>query len=329
MIKEVSDTKEEIEKYQLVKKIGNGSFGKVYLAVDERLHKRWAIKCIPRSVPNAELEGFLLNKLKHPGIPAIWDVFSGEKNWYLVMEYVEGQTLGEFLLERGRVRTGQVLAWGIELCDILIYLHERNPAVIHGDLKPENIIKNKDGKLVLIDFGAARELLPQNPENWMGTKEYQPPECQKGEFSEKMDIYMLGCVMRELWDGRHGWRLSRIIRRCMHANPGKRYANAKMLQKELAEEWKRQKEERRILPEALIGMGILILAAGTSLTEVPVGHPQRVTVIQESPQEKFAEVLKFYAAELYEEGILKEDAGLLRAGIRLFKQEQELNGRED
>ena len=329
--KKVKDSGKKIGHYQIIKRIGSGSFGKVYLAIDEKLHRRWALKEVPISVPDGEREGYLMNKLDHPGIPQIRDIFRGDENWYLVMEYVDGQTLASIIRNTGKVSAGQVLDWGIQICGILEYLHGLYPAVIHGDLKPENIMLNQEGKIFLIDFGAARELIPGKPLRWMGTKAYQPPEQQKGKFSEKNDIYMLGCVMKEIWNGHHGGGLKSVLRRCMRANPQQRYASAQKLRKALQEVQKSRKSRSRLLPEGLAGACILAGAVRIVALEVTdIGQYQLTEVFFGSALCQFTETaIEHCAVEAFENGLLQENNELLHAGIELYCRLESLGLQED
>ena len=152
-------------KYKIISVIGQGGMSTVYLARHQRLNKEWAVKEISREYcENYEmisrqlvLEADILKKLNHPGLPKIIDIIEKKDVIWMVMEFIEGKTLKEVLKERGRIQETEVLSWGKQLCEVLSYLHSRTPPIIYRDLKPDNIILKKTGRLVLIDFGTARE----------------------------------------------------------------------------------------------------------------------------------------------------------------------------
>ncbi len=146
------------QRYRIVKRVGAGGFGAVYQAEDSELGNRLvAIKEMQHSgLASQELqeateafhhEAMLLAKLSHPSLPRIFDYFSENGRWYLVMEFIEGETL-EKRLERAagkRLSVKETLQLGIKLCDVLEYLHTRQPPIIFRDLKPSNVMLTPDG----------------------------------------------------------------------------------------------------------------------------------------------------------------------------------------
>src|SRR5260370_21240483 len=162
-------------RYRCERQIGTGGMGVVYQATDtdERFHHRQvAIKAMSKAGLSAiqaqeaesafAQEAALLASLLHPNLPRIYDSFSECACCYLVMDYIEGSTLAD-LLEReggGPLPIVRVLGWARELCDVLHYLHTRQPPVIFRDLKPSNVMLSKSGHLFLIDFGIARFFKP-------------------------------------------------------------------------------------------------------------------------------------------------------------------------
>src|SRR5579864_8895286 len=151
------------QRYRILARVGNGGFGAVYKAEDMQFGNRLvAVKEMMRrgnseqSAENAteafKREALLLANLKHPSLPSIYDHFSEAGRWYMVMDFIEGETL-ETLLERmRRFRVEDVLRIGIHLSDVLNYLHAHRPPVIFRDLKPANIIMTPRGHIYLIDF---------------------------------------------------------------------------------------------------------------------------------------------------------------------------------
>ena len=151
-------------KYKILNKIGQGGMSIVYLAMNEKANKQWAIKEMRKEKnKNCEVmrqslitETNLLKELKHPYLPSIADIIENEDTIIIVMDYVEGRALSDILSEKGTIDEASVVEYAIQLCDVLDYLHSQNPPIIYRDLKPSNIILKPDGKITLIDFGTAR-----------------------------------------------------------------------------------------------------------------------------------------------------------------------------
>ena len=137
-------------------------------------------------------------KRQHPGIAGIVDVIEQKESQLIVMDYVEGHSLDQVLEEQGVCSEREVLDIGIQLCEVLEYLHTRKPPVIYRDLKPSNVMKKPDGKLVLIDFGAAREYRRYSDGDTvlLGTRGYAAPEQyeSQGQTDARTYIYSLGAV---------------------------------------------------------------------------------------------------------------------------------------
>ena len=152
--------REFIGKYTIIRKLGQGGEGCVYLARDEDLQRLVAIKKMNRKEQDGEEEKQLmkeadfLQQLRHPMLPIIYDLL-WEDAWYLVMEYIQGTTMHDYIEQNGYVQEEQACAWAEQLLDILEYLHTRKTPVIYRDLKPDNIMVCPDGRLKLVDFGAA------------------------------------------------------------------------------------------------------------------------------------------------------------------------------
>ena len=186
-------------KYQLLGKLGNGATSSVYLAVDNVLHKQWAIKeivcenldenkkaLILQSL-RAEVE--VLNHCNHPYIPRIVDFFEENGRAYTVRDYIEGYDLKTLIENAGVINPIQACVLGICLCDLLQYLHSLHPAIIYCDLKPSNIVIDFDSNVHLIDFGSALEL-----KNKDGVLE------QKSRFKQNARFATHGFAAPELFD---------------------------------------------------------------------------------------------------------------------------------
>ncbi len=203
--------------YHLLGKVGQGGMGAVYKAEDTHLGNRLvAIKEMrPHGLSPEELlevtEGFqrealLLAQLTHPNLPHIYEQFSEGNHWYLVMDFIEGQTLEAHLAEAPgrRLPTQEVLKLGIQLATVLGYLHTRQPSIIFRDLKPSNIMLTPDGRLYLIDFGIARFFKPGQTKDTapFGSAGYAAPE-QYGtaQTTPQADIYSLGATLHQALSG--------------------------------------------------------------------------------------------------------------------------------
>ena len=152
------------EKYEIIRVLGRGGMSTVYLAWQETLGKERAIKEICRTDCDCyeELrqrlirETNILKDLRHPNLPDIIDVVIREDALLIIMEYIPGCTLKEIQEDCGMIGEEKAIMWGKQLCEVLLYLHRRDPPIIYRDLKPSNVMCRPDGRLVLIDFGTAR-----------------------------------------------------------------------------------------------------------------------------------------------------------------------------
>lgn len=160
--------------------------------VDDQLRKK--------AEEQFEREARILAGLKHPRIARVFDHFV-ERGHYLLLEYIHGQDLRQYVSEKGQLAERLVLAIALQMADILEYLHTREPAIIHRDLTPENLILNDKGKVVLIDFGAANEFLHTATGTLVGKHAYMAPEQLKGKAHVQSDLYSLGCTMHFLLTG--------------------------------------------------------------------------------------------------------------------------------
>lgn len=246
-------------KYKILNEIGHGGMSTVYLAINEKANKPWAVKEVRKSCrkdfqiirQSLLMEMELLKKLKHPNLPSIVDVIDDKDNLLIVMDYIEGNTLEKLVQEQGAQKQEEVVKWAIQLCDVLDYLHTRKPAVIYRDMKPSNVMLKSDGSVVLIDFGTAREYKAHNTADTtcLGTQGYAAPEQfgDMGQTDARTDIYCLGATMYHLvtghnpaeppyemypitkWNPRLSTGLEQIIQKCTCKNPHDRYQSAKEL----------------------------------------------------------------------------------------------------
>jgi outer membrane protein assembly factor BamB/tRNA A-37 threonylcarbamoyl transferase component Bud32 len=199
-----------VSRYAIQEVIGIGGMGSVYRARDlhfPNVTKLVAVKEMINMAPdplvrqtivqNFEREANLLATLNHPAIPRIYDYFSDDEHSYLVLEFVHGKDLEAVISEtRGFLPEEQVLSWGVELCDVLSFLHSHKPdPIIFRDMKPSNVMVNSNGDIVLVDFGIAKTFQSGQKGTMIGTEGYSPPEQYRGEATPLADIYALGATL--------------------------------------------------------------------------------------------------------------------------------------
>src|SRR5207245_8936445 len=204
-------------RYQLLSRIGQGGMGAVYKAADTRYNNRpvTSKEMSSTELPPARLqeaeeaferEAHLLADLLHPNLPRIYDSFTENDRSYLVMDFIEGQTLEEYLeqIGGGPLPVDQVITWAEQLCDVLNYLHSHQPPIIFRDLKPANVMISDSGHVYLIDFGIARFFKPgkQHDTVALGSPGYAAPEQYgKAQSTPRSDIYSLGALLHHLLTG--------------------------------------------------------------------------------------------------------------------------------
>ncbi len=194
------------DRYRVLSVLGKGGFGATYLVEDLRLSgKRRAIKEVPELLFD-EYETTLLSRLNHPSIPDIIDRNVADGMVYLVLEFGGSKTLGsERKQYQGRIPLARLMPWMRQLCEVLIYLHSQNPPIIHRDLKPDNILLDENGRIMLIDFGIAKEATPATMTRTIGraaTHGFSPPEQAMGTGTdERSDIYSLSATFYALLTG--------------------------------------------------------------------------------------------------------------------------------
>ena len=243
-------------KYKILSEIGHGGMSVVYLAINERANKTWAVKEV-RKDGTADFatvqqglvaETEMLKKLSHPHLPSIIDVIDREDSFLIVMDYIEGKSLESVLKHSGAQSPDKVIEWAKQMCDVLGYLHSRTPPIIYRDMKPANIMLKPDGSTVLIDFGTAREFKTGRIEDTtcLGTRGYAAPEQfgGRGQTDARTDIYCLGATIYHLLTGHSpceppyeikplgywnpdfdGSGFEKLVMRCTRQNPDERYQN--------------------------------------------------------------------------------------------------------
>lgn len=240
-------------KYKILNKIGQGGMSVVYLAMNEKANKQWAIKEVRKDgVKDFQLvkqgliaETNLLKKLRHPNLPSIIDIIDDDDTFLIVMDYIQGNPLSKALEEHKTLPQDFVIDCAKQLCDVLAYLDSCDPPIIYRDMKPSNIMLKPDGNITLIDFGTAREYKVDSiaDTTCLGTIGYAAPEQfgGQGQTDRRTDIYSLGATLYHLVTGHNPCEppyemipirqinpylsagLEKIIIKCTQKNPEDRY----------------------------------------------------------------------------------------------------------
>ena len=288
-------------KYKILSEIGHGGMSIVYMAINEKANKTWAIKEVRKDgVLDFEavkqgliVETDMLKRLRHPNLPSIIDVIEDETTLLIVMDYIEGNSLSKALEEFGAQPQEYVIEWAKQLCDVLGYLHSRQPPIIYRDMKPANIMLKPDGNLTLIDFGTAREFKEKNLADTicLGTVGYAAPEQfgGMGQTDARTDIYCLGATLYHLVTGCNPSEppyeikpireinpslssgLERIIQKCTQRNPDDRYQSAAELMyalehyEEIDDKYRKKQKRKLWAFIATLACSLLFAAGGLVL----------------------------------------------------------------
>ncbi len=325
-------------KYEILKQIGKGGMSVVYLAMDLRLNKQWAVKVIQRKGigKNNEIvlnkvpdDTELMKKLDHPAIPRIVDIIDREDDpqIYIVMDYVEGDSLDKIVSEYGAQSEEVVIDWAKQICDTLNYLHNQKPPIIYRDMKPANLMLKPEGNLKIIDFGISREYKEQNLADTtvMGTRGYAPPELGSRQTDARSDIYSLGMTLHQLvtgvdprkndyvpirqWNPQLSEGLEYIINKCVQISPEDRYQNCNELMYDLEHyeliglDYKRKQKKKLGLFVASVALTVVMLISG--FTGMVIKHAtdsknydRYITDVDNSVNEQEAAKNCFMAIEL-------------------------------
>lgn len=205
-------------RYEIVRRIGGGGMGAVYLAKDRNLGEvPRAVKEMieshlddsqhEKAIADFKRESLLLTELEHPSIPTVYDYFydDASERFYLVMKFIPGSDLASRLrgTTGGRIDELTATEWGVQIADVLHYLHTRPQPIIYRDLKPANLMLDSNlDRIMLIDFGIARWVnKKEKGVTAVGTMGYAPPELFGGQADPRVDIYSLGATMFHLLTG--------------------------------------------------------------------------------------------------------------------------------
>lgn len=286
-------------KYKILNKVGQGGMSVVYLAMNEKANKQWAVKEVRKDgIRDFEVvkqglvaETDILKKLNHPNLPSIIDVIDTDESFIIIMDYVQGNSLNKALEEFGAQPQENVIVWAKQLCDVLNYLHTRTPPIIYRDMKPANIMLKPDGNVTLIDFGTAREYKEKNlaDTTCLGTVGYAAPEQfgGMGQTDARTDIYCLGATLYHLVTGMNPCEppyeikpirqvnpslsagLEKIILKCCQRDPNDRYQSAAelmfALEHYLEEDEDFKKRQKKKLTAFIVTMALSVAFGITSI----------------------------------------------------------------
>jgi serine/threonine protein kinase len=289
-------------RYRILRVLGQGGVGTVYLAEHMELQIRVALKEVRGSsldepeyqeaLEQCRREGRLLVNLDHPNLPKVTDAFIEGPSFYLVRDYVEGVTAEDRLRAPSEqpLNVQQVIEWGIQIARVLRYLHSQAPPVIFRDLKPDNIIVQPDGTVKLVDFGIARRFIvgAQSDTMRLGSLGYSPPE-QFGlkQTDQRSDLYSLGATLHHLLTGYDSTRqpfrlppaaqlnpdvpiaLSNLLDRCLELDPSRRPANAQEVLKALLS----------IRDSGVVLTGVVSLSGGDAYSQDPLDDDVHQAVV--------------------------------------------------
>ncbi|HLZ20933.1 MAG TPA: serine/threonine-protein kinase [Ktedonobacterales bacterium] len=255
------------DRYRVESVLGKGGMGHVYIVRDEHFADahvtplRSMKEMIPRfhelqnNMSNFRREALVLESLRHPNIPRVYDSFEQFNRAYLVLEYIEGFDLEQVLdTATGALDPATVGNWMIQICDIVYFLHMQSQPIIFRDLKPSNVILTPDHRIVLIDFGIAKVFQSADPQTNVGTQGYAAPEQYERRAETRSDIYAIGAMMHHLLtksDPRYqapfsfherppralnpavSPELEKVVMKCLEQNKEHRYQNVLELKQAL------------------------------------------------------------------------------------------------
>ncbi len=208
-------------RYRIMSRVGQGGFGSVYKATDTQQGRYVAVKEInlsklkPQEIIEAtdafNREVSALSQLQHPNLPVMYDHFTDPDHWYLIMDFIEGNTLERYLEQAAHgsasprgIQMQDVLRIGIQLCTVLDYMHKHTPPIIFRDLKPSNVMLAPGQHIYLIDFGIARQFKPGQARDTIafGSPGYAAPEQYgKAQTTPRSDVYSLGAILHQMLTG--------------------------------------------------------------------------------------------------------------------------------
>jgi serine/threonine protein kinase/tetratricopeptide (TPR) repeat protein len=273
-------------RYQIIEELGKGGMGKVYKVNDTKIKEKVALKLIKpeiasdsKTIERFSSEMRLARKIRHKNVCGMFDLGEAEGAHFITMEYVHGEDLKSMIRMAAGLSIGAVLSIGKQVCDGLEEAH--NLGVVHRDLKPQNIMIDRDGNAKIMDFGIARSIHEKGitgPSVLIGTPEYMSPEqAEAKEVDQRSDIYSLGIILYEMATGRVPFEgdtalsvamkhkgetpenpkrlnpgvpedLSRVILKCLEKDKAKRFQTAAEVRSELEKIGKEIPATQKVLP---------------------------------------------------------------------------------
>lgn len=317
-------------RYCILEPVGKGGGGKVYLARDLELGILWAVKEVPFS---GKSEAQMLLKLSHPSLPKMVDYIENDGNCYLVMEYIRGKTLGEYLRDGKCFSMNEIIRFGMEIAEVFSYLHGRKPPVYYGDLKPDNLILGENGRLYLIDLGGAVNGYRYQQRACMGTVGFAAPEQYEGKINEVTDIYTFGKTLSALCKQTdfalliRNFSLFWLIFRCCMKKTEMRYQNMQTVQKKLCRIQKRQGQSKIKNMLVLSGSSIVfaVIAVFLLFSSNLVSGSRQFNFYEE-----LSAITDFYYQEEFQNGSKADQERICaQADIRLRELQKECGEKEE
>ena len=271
-----------LEKYHVIECLSATAQGETLLVGENGTERYFIAKATTGD--GESIEAALLRSLSHPALPKGYDSYTDGETHILVREFIKGTSLDQAIQERP-FSESEVIHIGVQLCDVLAYLHTQTPPVIHRDVKPGNVILGADGKVRLIDFGIARTYKQGARKDtvFSGTNDFAPPE-QYG-FSQtdaRADIFSLGMLLKYLLtqgnlDGPiENRRLRRIVSRCTAFAPRQRFASAEAVKRALLHACSKTARLAMTAAIALIAFLCGVLVGRYLLPHVPAAAPAKI-----------------------------------------------------
>lgn len=281
-------------KYEILRVIHTNGMANVYLVIDKNLNKQWCLKEIVKSNTKMGIveyqslmqEAHIMKSLNHASIPRIVTIEDDGDSTFIIMDYVPGISVREWLRKKGVVEQEAVVKWMKQVCGVLIYLHNRKQPILYRDLKPDNIMIQEDSSIKVLDFGISVVISEENSviEEALGTKGYAAPEQKKkGEkYDLRSDIYSFGKTMYYMLTGLNPSNLGKdikplrevnsslspglevIINKCTQDNPDDRYQSPEELLYALSNydkidsSYRDKSRKKVILSLGLLGLSFLL-----------------------------------------------------------------------